>query len=111
MTPRTPFHLVLIKPSHYDDDGYVLQWAHATTPSNTLAVLYGLALDCIERQVLGEGIEIRLHVLDETINRVRVDRWIRTMKADGGHGLVALCGVQTNQYPRAVDICTRFHAA
>ena len=111
MTLHTLFHLVLIKPSHYDDDGYVLQWAHATTPSNTLAVLYGLALDCMEREVLGEGIEIRLHVLDETINRVHVDRLIRTIKADGGHGLVALCGVQTNQYPRAVDICTRFHAA
>jgi len=64
------FHLILIKPSHYDDDGYVLQWAHASTPSNTLATLYGLALDCMERKVLGEDVEIRLHVLDETVNRV-----------------------------------------
>ena len=111
MKPHTLFHLILIKPSHYDDDGYVLQWAHASTPSNTLAVLYGLALDCIERKVLGEDVEIRLHVLDETINRVRVDRLIRTVQADGGNGLVGLCGVQTNQFPRAVDICTRFRAA
>ena len=111
MTPHTAFHLILIKPSHYDDDGYVLQWVHASTPSNTLATLYGLALDCIERKVLGEDVEIRLHVFDETINRVRVDRLIRTVQADGGNGLVALCGVQTNQYPRAVDICTAFRAA
>ena len=38
MTLHTLFHLVLIKPSHYDDDGDVLQWAHATTPSNTSRV-------------------------------------------------------------------------
>lgn len=111
MTARTIFHLILIKPSHYDDAGYVLQWVHASTPSNTLATLYGLALDCIEREVLGKDVEIRLQVLDETINRVRFDSLIREVQADGGHGLVALCGVQTNQYPRAVDICTRFRAA
>lgn len=111
MTSLTIFHLILIKPSHYDDDGYVLQWVHASMPSNTLATLYGLALDCIERKVLGDDVEIRLHVLDETINRVRFDRLIRMVRADGGHGLVGLCGVQTNQYPRAVDICARFQAA
>jgi hypothetical protein len=111
MTLNPVFHLILIKPSHYDDDGYVLQWAHASTPSNTLATLYGLALDCIERKVLGADVEMRLLVLDETVNRVHIDRLIRTVQADGGNGLVALCGVQTNQYPRAVDICTRFNAA
>ena len=30
------FHLVLIKPSHYDDDGYPIQWVKAAIPSNTL---------------------------------------------------------------------------
>lgn len=111
MTSRRVFHLILIKPSHYDDDGYVLQWMHSSTPSNTLATLYGLALDCAERKVLGDDVEIRLQVLDETINRVRFDRLIQMVRADGGHGLVALCGVQSNQYPRAVDICKRFQAA
>src|ERR1039457_5228243 len=42
---QTPerFCLVFIKPSHYDDDGYVIQWFRAGMPSNSLAVLYGLA--------------------------------------------------------------------
>jgi radical SAM superfamily enzyme YgiQ (UPF0313 family) len=111
MPPPKAFHLILIKPSHYDDDGYVLQWMHASTPSNTLATLYGLALDCAERKVLGEEVSLRLQVLDETINHVDFDRLIPLLHADGGHGLVALCGVQTNQFPRAVDICTRFSAA
>jgi hypothetical protein len=37
------FHLVLIKPTHYDDDGYPIQWVKAAIPSNTLACLNGLA--------------------------------------------------------------------
>ena len=40
------FQLVLIKPSHYDDDGYVIRWWRALIPSNSLAAVYGLALDC-----------------------------------------------------------------
>ena len=52
--PRV-FELFLIKPSHYDDEGYVIQWLRSSIPSNTLATLYGLALDCAERRVLGDG--------------------------------------------------------
>ena len=51
---RQVFHLFLIKPSHYDDDGYVIQWARSSIPVNTLAALYGLARDCADRNVLGE---------------------------------------------------------
>ncbi|MBV8661999.1 MAG: radical SAM protein, partial [Hyphomicrobiales bacterium] len=51
------FTLYLIKPSHYDDEGYVIQWVRSAIPSNTLAVLYGLAADCRARQVLGEAVD------------------------------------------------------
>ena len=51
--PQRRFQLVLIKPSHYDDDGYVIQWMRAFVPSNTLAVLYSLGRDSAQRQVLG----------------------------------------------------------
>ena len=37
------FHFVMIKPSHYDDDGYPIQWIRSAIPSNTLACLNGLA--------------------------------------------------------------------
>jgi hypothetical protein len=46
------FCLVLVKPSHYDDDGYVIQWLRSPIPSTSLAALYGLAQDCAERRVL-----------------------------------------------------------
>ena len=30
-------YVEVIKPSHYDDDGYVIQWRRAFIPSNSLA--------------------------------------------------------------------------
>ena len=39
---KRTFHVVLIKPSHYDADGYVIQWWRSTLPSNCLASVYGL---------------------------------------------------------------------
>lgn len=107
MTKRT-FQLVLIKPSHYDDDGYVIQWMRSSVPSNTLAAIYGLGLDCADRRVLGDDVEIEISALDETNTRIRVDRIVRQIEASGGSGLVALVGVQTNQFPRAVDLGRQF---
>jgi hypothetical protein len=60
------FHLVLIKPTHYDDEGYPLQWRYSTIPSNALACMNGIAEDCRERMVLGEDVDIRVHAMDET---------------------------------------------
>ena len=53
LNARKRFVLVLIKPSHYDDDGYVIQWVRSSIPSNTLAALYGLAADAARRDILG----------------------------------------------------------
>ena len=55
------FHFVMIKPSHYDDDGYPIQWVRSAIPSNTLACLNALAEDASRREVLGPNVEIRLH--------------------------------------------------
>jgi radical SAM superfamily enzyme YgiQ (UPF0313 family) len=105
------FELFLIKPSHYDDAGYVIQWVRSSIPANTLAVLNGLALDCAERQVLGEDVEIRITVQDETNTRIRPTAIVRQIHASGGQGLVGLVGVQTNQFPRAVDIARPLRTA
>jgi hypothetical protein len=105
------FLLFLIKPSHYDDDGYVIQWARNDIPSNTLATLYGIALDCAARGVLGDGVDLRITAIDETNCRIRTGRITRAFRRAGGQGLVALVGVQSNQYPRAVDIARPLRAA
>jgi radical SAM superfamily enzyme YgiQ (UPF0313 family) len=97
------FCLVLVKPSHYDDDGYVIQWLRAPVPSNSLAVINGLALDCARRRVLGDDVEIEVHAIDETHTRIRPKRIAALIqKADAG--MVMLVGVQSNQFPRALDI-------
>ena len=104
------FTLYLIKPSHYDDDGYVIQWARSAIPSNTLAVLNGLAVDCRARRVLGQDVEIDIVAIDETNTRVRPERIAAAIVAAGGRGLVCLVGVQSNQFPRALDLARRFRA-
>ena len=72
------FHFVMIKPSHYDDDGYPIQWVRSAIPSNTLACLNGLAEDAQRRaRCSAPDVEIRLHTYDETNRRVRPDRIIR----------------------------------
>ena len=104
------FHVVLIKPTHYDNEGYPIQWIRSAIPSNTLACLNGLAEDAQRRGVLGPNVEIRLHTYDETNRRVRPDRIIRDISRAGGKALIALVGVQTNQFPRAVDLARPFLA-
>lgn len=100
---RRRFCLVLIKPSHYDDDGYVIQWFRSAIPSNSLAALYGLADDCAKRRTLGDDVEIDIHAFDETNTGIHPKR-IAAMIKDADKGMVMLVGVQSNQFPRAVDI-------
>src|SRR4051794_15404612 len=107
----SPFHFVMIKPTHYDDAGYPIQWFRSAIPSNTLATLNGLAEDCRRREVLGTGVDMRLHTYDETNRRVRPDKIIRMIKKEGGRAFIGLVGVQSNQFHRAVDLARPFLAA
>ena len=109
--PPRRFQLILIKPSHYDDDGYVIQWFRSVMPSNSLAALYGLAVDAAERQVLGTDVAIDVTPIDETNTRIKPKKLIGQIKRYGGFGLVCLVGVQSNQFPRAVDIARPLRAA
>ena len=61
-----------------------------------------------DRKVLGADVEIRIHAIDETNWRVRPDKLIKTIRDDGGRGMLGLVGVQSNQFPRALDIARPF---
>ncbi len=104
------FHFEIIKPSHYDRDGYVIQWWKAWIPSNSMACLYAIAQDCAERKVLGADVAIEVNTFDEMTMRVPVDKIARRITAPGHSGIVALVGVQSNQYPHALAIARRFRA-
>src|SRR5262245_35490917 len=80
-------------------------------PSNSLAAVYGLARDSAQRRVLGPDVEFDIDVIDEPNTRVNIPRLIRRFRKHGNFGLLALVGVQSNQYPRALDIARPFRAA
>jgi len=49
--------------------------------------------------------------MDESNQRIDTDRVIAQIRAGGAGGLVALTGVQTNQFPRAMDLARIFREA
>ncbi|HEY1453904.1 MAG TPA: radical SAM protein [Roseiarcus sp.] len=106
MANRT-FRVILIKPSHYDDDGYVIQWWLSTIPSNSLASVYGLLAACAEEKALGPDVAIEIEAYDECNKIIDVRAMAKRIKDDGG-GFIGLVGVQSNQFPRAVDLARAF---
>jgi hypothetical protein len=107
--PKRAFRVVLIKPSHYDQDGYVIQWLRSTLPSNSLASVYGLIEECARDRVLGPEIDIEVEACDECNTVVDVTGAAKRIRAAGA-GMVGLIGVQSNQYPRALDLARQFRA-
>jgi hypothetical protein len=105
MTARR-FVVELIKPSHYDDDGYVIQWAKSWVPSNSLACLYAISQDAAANRVLGADVDIEINAYDECHTVVPIRKIARRIKAADG-GLVCLVGVQSNQFPRAMAIAAQ----
>ena len=103
---KRAFRIVLIKPSHYDDDGYVIQWLRSTVPSNSLASLYGIIEDCARDRVLGPDVDIEVEAYDENNTVINVAKLARKLTAGGG--VVGLIGVQSNQFPRALDLGRQF---
>ena len=98
------FQLILIKPSHYDADGYVVQWFRSTMPSNSLAAVYALACGAADRGILGADLPIDVTATDETNTRIRPREIAKTIERNGGLGLVGIVGVQSNEFPRALDL-------
>ena len=103
------FCLVMVKPTHYCDDGYPIQFLRSAIPSNSLASMYGIAKDLADQHVLGEDVEIEIHAFDEANTRIRPNQFARMIRK-AGSGMVMLIGVQSNQTPRALDIARPLRA-
>lgn len=104
-------HLYLLKPTQYDDKGYVVRHWRGVLPSNTLACLAGLTEDVIAQKRLGKSLQVKAHILDETVNRIPVKRICRSQRNGHTKTIVCLVGVQTNQFPRAADLARVFRRA
>ena len=107
---RKRFCVLLVKPTHYCDDGYPIRWLRSNIPSNSLACVTGI-VDMFARQdLLGAEVDIEVHSFDEANTRINPSKLIRMIrKADAG--IVMLIGVQSNQTPRALDIARPLRAA
>ena len=89
----------------------MIQWVRAFIPSNSLAVVHSIARDAARRTVLGPNVEFEFTVIDESNTRVNIPKVLNQFRRNGGFGLVALVGVQSNQFPRALDIARPLRAA
>jgi hypothetical protein len=108
MGGTSEFDFVMIKPSHYDADGYPIVWWRTLIPSNSLAAVNGIARDCIERQVLGPDVKINLVTIDESNTHVVPRRIVRDLRKRGAKVLIGLVGVQSNQFDHALDLAREF---
>jgi radical SAM superfamily enzyme YgiQ (UPF0313 family) len=101
--------LYLIKPSSYDDEGYVVRYYRGVLPSNTLACLSALTQQACTEGPLRD-ICVRTHLIDESVMKVDSRRICRSQR-NGSQTIVGLVGVQTHQFPRASDLAKQFRAA
>lgn len=108
--PFKQFRIVLIKPSKYDDDGYVIRFWKGVLPSNTLNVLHGLTEEVKSSGLFG-NLVIEIVTFDETAEKLPVNKIIGWSRDPSTKLVVGLVGVQTNQFPRAFDLARQFRAA
>jgi hypothetical protein len=71
--------------------------------------VYGLLAACAQEKTLGPDVDIELEAYDECNKIIDVKAMAKRIKAGGG-GFVGLVGVQSNQFPRAVDLARAFRA-
>ena len=99
--------IYLIRPSRYDDEGFVVRHFRGVIPSNTLFSLNGLTRDLARSGVLGD-VRLETKLVDEAVQKVPLSRMLRENRREGTQVVAALCGVQSNQYARAADLAKRF---
>jgi radical SAM superfamily enzyme YgiQ (UPF0313 family) len=97
------FRVFLIKPSKYDDEGYVVRHWRGVLPSNTLACLHGLTED-VRDSPGWAGVDLRVHAFDEAVEKLPLGKIAKLNRRASEKVVVCLVGVQSNQYCRASDI-------
>ncbi len=103
-----------IKPSKYDDRGYVAHFWKGVLPNNTLTVLAALN-DSYNELRADAGVHLETVIWDEQVDGPVTAGTIAAIRdkaeEDRVEVLVGLAGVQTNQYPRGRDLALQFRRA
>ena len=110
--PCRTVRVYFIKPSRYDDDGYVQFYRWGVQPVNTLTVLAALN-DTFNKQYGGRrNVFLETVIWDEVCDGAIGPESIIAIKdrarEDGVELLIGLAGVQSNQYPRGRDLALQF---
>lgn len=101
--------VVLIKPSKYDDDGFIIHYFKGVLPSNTLACMRSLTFKFKEKWQREKHIKITIDLYDDIVDNIPYKKIAGKNKGDT-LVVAALVGVQTNQFVRASDIARKLNA-
>jgi radical SAM superfamily enzyme YgiQ (UPF0313 family) len=99
--------ITLVRPTNYTDDGYPIRMRVGVIRSNTLTQMGTLARDLVSYPFF-QGLSVNVRLIDEAIQRVPVVEILGRSRLPGVKTIVMLVGVQTNQFPRALDVASWF---
>ncbi len=111
---RRTVRVYFIKPSRYDDLGYVETFRWGVQPNNSLTVLAALNDSFNRRRADQRSALVETVVWDEVCDGVIGPETIAAIQQraseDGVELLIGIAGVQSNQYPRGRDLALQFVA-
>jgi radical SAM superfamily enzyme YgiQ (UPF0313 family) len=112
--PCRTIRVYFIKPSRYDEEGYVQFFRYGVQPNNTLTVLKALNEAFNQRYSAQRNVYLESVIWDEICDGIVSPETITAIKEkaaeDGVELLIGLAGVQSNQYPRGRDLALQFVA-
>ncbi len=112
--PCRTIRIYFIKPSRYDEDGYVQFFRYGVQPNNTLTVLKALNEGLNKRYTAQRNVYLETVIWDELCDGLVSPETVLAIKdkarEDGVELLIGLAGVQSNQYPRGRDLALQFIA-
>ncbi len=112
--PCRTVRIYFIKPSRYDEEGYVQFFRYGVQPNNTLTVLKALNENLNQKFAAERNVYLETVIWDEICDGVVSPETVLAIKdkarEDGVELLIGLSGVQSNQYPRGRDLALQFIA-
>jgi radical SAM superfamily enzyme YgiQ (UPF0313 family) len=110
--PCRTVRIYFIKPSRYDEQGYVQYFRYGVQPNNTLTVLSALNDAFNKRYTAERNVFLETVIWDEICDGVispdTITAIVDKAREDGVELLIGLSGVQSNQYPRGRDLGLQF---
>lgn len=92
----------LIHPTNYRQNGEPRKFEKQILPTNAISQLAALLPDQIKDGE--ETIKIEVHFLEDTSQPFDIDAIEASMQGEQVQGVVMLCGIQTNQWVRALNL-------